>query len=367
MKFPEKKRLVSNIEQLCRGEIMNKYHLTRLLLILPAAAILCACGPISDLRDFTDTDLFPPVISGILPMDATSIRLSFNETVEIDEMPVITPDLGTVSCTLEEYSLLLTVTANQQAGTRYFVDGRVQDQRGNKMSFLLPFYGFNAELPGIIISEFTTQGSSKHPDIVELLVTSGGNTAGLWIVEGTTDYPEQEITLPDCRVEEGDFILIHFKPQGIPEETDETGTDVNLSGGYDSCDEARDFWVDGGSGLSGNNGVIAVYSSPGGKLIDGVLYSNRTSASDDKYGGFGSTKMFEKAVQLYEQDGWIVTGENGTVPRPEDAVDPEDSTATRSICRMSGAEDTDSNDDWHIVPTSSSTFGEINSAEVYEP
>jgi hypothetical protein len=235
------------------------------------------------------------------------------------------------------------------------------------MSFLLPFYGFNAELPGIIINEFTTQGSTTHPDIVELLVTAGGNTAGLWIVEGTTDFPEQGICLPGCRIAEDDYILIHFKPQGIPEEVDETGSELTVSGGQDASDNARDFWVERGSGLSGNNGVIAVYSAPGGALIDGVLYSNRTSESDENYFGFGSIRMLEKALQLHAQKGWIGTAENGYRPMPEDAINPEDSTATRSICRMSIPGDTNDKEDWHIVPTSSSTFGEINNDDIYTP
>ncbi|MBI9106212.1 MAG: hypothetical protein JEZ04_05655 [Spirochaetales bacterium] len=334
-------------------------------IFLPAALMLTACGPLYDLRDFSETDLFPPVICGILPINANSIELSFNETVEIESDPVISPPLGTVSCTIEEDIVILTVSDLQSAGTQYVMDGTVTDKRGNRMSFLLPFYGFNAELPGLIINEFTTQGSTTHPDIVELLIISEGITAGLWIVEGTTDFMEQEICLPDCRVKEGDYILIHFKPQGIPEEIDETGTDLSLSGGYDASDDARDFWVPMGSGLSGNNGVIAVYSAPGGKLMDGVLYSNRTSESDENYFGFGSTKMLNKAVQLHEQGGWNASGESR--PRPEDGVNPDDSTATRSMCRMSAYGDTDNKKDWHIVPTSSSSFGEINCDEAYLP
>jgi len=340
---------------------------SRLLPVLLLSAAFSSCGPLSDLRNFSGTDLFPPVINGILPVNAQSITLSFNETVEITSPPVISPDLGTITCRLEDNLIIINVSESQQAGTEYIIDGTVADGKGNIMSFLLPFYGYNAELPGIIISEFTTQGSTTHPDIVELLITSGGNTAGLWIIEGTTDYIEQGICLPSCRVEEGDYILIHFKPQGIAEEIDETGADLDLSGGYDASESARDFWVESGSGLSANNGVIAVYCAPGGSLIDGLLYSNRTSESDDKYFGFGSTRMLEKAIQLHAQNGWVATGEAGTRPRPEDAVNPDDSTATRSVCRMSVPEDTNAKQDWHIVPTSSSTFGELNCDEVYTP
>ena len=52
--------------------------------------------------------------------------------------------------------------------------------------------------------------------------------------------------------------------------------------------------------------------------------------------------------------------------RPEDGVDPEGSTGTRSICRAAG-EDTDTRRVWHIVPTRQASFGRENSQEVYIP
>ncbi|HAK47482.1 MAG TPA: hypothetical protein DCO79_16375, partial [Spirochaeta sp.] len=104
----------------------------------------------------------------------------------------------------------------------------------------------------------------------------------------------------------------------------------------------------------------------GGKLIDAVLYSNRTSSSDENYDGFGSSRMLDKAVQIVTEGGWTASGDEGK-PRPEDGINPDDSTATRSICRSSEPVDSDSKTDWHIVPTSNSTFGEINTDDEYVP
>ena len=333
----------------------------------PFLLLAClSCEPAADLRDFADADLFPPVIENLLPIDEYRVILYFNEPVEICGSPLLNPPLGEPVISSDEYSLILEFAEQQQAGIRYTIDAEVRDKTGNRMSFLFPFYGYNPYLPGIIINEFTTQGSSKHPDLVELLITSDGNLAGLWLVEGTTDYPEQSISFPSLEVEEGDYILVHFKPQGIPEELDETGKEQDISEGYDVSPNARDFWIEGGSGLSGNNGVIAVYSAPGAGVLDAVLYSNRTSSSDDKYSGFGSIKMLEKALQIVDEGGWVGSGDGGT-PVPEDGINPDDSTATRSICRASIPEDTETKNDWHIVPTSSSTFGEVNTDEIYQP
>lgn len=339
-----------------------------ILLLIISSSILSAsclsCGPAADLRDFSDTDLFPPVILNILPVNESVIMLEFNETVTIESQPVLEPDLGEVLIKPDNKSLSLSFSREQKAGVQYVISADVSDETGNSMNFLVSFYGYNPNLPKLLINEFTCQGSTKHPDIVELLITKGGDLAGLWIVEGTTDYPEESICLPQCLVETGDLILIHFKPQGTDEEINETEDLIDISGGYDAAPAARDFWVKGGNGLSGNNGVIAVYTAPGGSLVDAVLYSNRTTASDEKYSGFGSTRMLEKSRAMLEEGGWAGTED---FLRPEDAVNPEDSTATRSICRASVPADTDSKADWHIVPTSSSSFGEINNDMIFEP
>ena len=93
-----------------------------------------------------------------------------------------------------------------------------------------------------------------------------------------------------------------------------------------------------------------------------MLYSNRTSQSDELYRGFGSSEMRGWAELLVQQKGWRAAGQRVA---PEDCVNPEGSTGTRSICRSALSTDTDSRTDWHIVPTRKATFGKSNSEEVY--
>jgi hypothetical protein len=52
---------------------------------------------------------------------------------------------------------------------------------------------------------------------------------------------------------------------------------------------------------------------------------------------------------------------------PEDGVNPEGSTGTRSLCRSSASMDNDRPEDWHVVPTRAATFGTDNSDEVFQP
>lgn len=331
-------------------------------------SLLCvlaaSCLPISDSREITDADLHPPQLLSFAVTGKKSVALEFNKPASVIEGSLrIVPRIPVASAESAENSVTVTFAEGQQLGTEYVLELSVEDKRGNSMDILVPFYGYNPEIPDICINEFTTQGSGNHPDMVELYAFSDGNTAGLTLYEGTKTNWEDKLVLPPLEIRAGSYILVHFKPEGIPEEVDEVDSPAE-SGGLDASPDAYDFWVPSGSGLSGNNGVIALYTSPQGKLIDGVLYSNRTSASDEKYRGFGMRKVMERADELVEEGGWKYTGEQVA---PEDAIDPEDSTATRSMCRSSKSTDSDTSSDWHIVPTSTYSFGTVNSDDVYVP
>ncbi|PKL19609.1 MAG: hypothetical protein CVV48_17165, partial [Spirochaetae bacterium HGW-Spirochaetae-4] len=52
---------------------------------------------------------------------------------------------------------------------------------------------------------------------------------------------------------------------------------------------------------------------------------------------------------------------------PEAGIDSTYSTATRSFCRTEDVPDTDTRNDWHIVPTSKASFGYPNSPDIHEP
>lgn len=319
------------------------------------------CGQLADRRSYAQEDLSPPMLMEVYSRSNRAVVLEFDEPVKSLAGVSITPELGFSEPVISGMEVVLPCEKDMAPGTKYAVEGTVEDHRENTMTFLYPFYGYNPTPPQIVINEVTPQGSSSRPDMVELHVKTGGNMAGICFTEGTSDIWSGRLIFPEFLVSAGEYILIHCRPEGIPEEVDEV-EDSDSSGGRHVHAEARDFWLPDGDGLSGNNGVLALYSYPGGPIIDGFMYSNRTSQSDDKYRGFGSRKMMEMVDQLYLQGGWSGIGE---MLAPEDAVDPEDSTATRSICRSPDGGDTDSKDDWFIVATGEASFGEKNSNVYY--
>jgi hypothetical protein len=321
--------------------------------------------------------------------DATELRIAFNEPCELVAGSVIEGEslagvqvdvryVGTKSTDSDAAStsesaddaaegartheLSFVFSSAPDPGTEHALEAQVADKAGNHLRFVATFYGLNKAVPAMLINEFTTQGSGSHPDIVEIRILTNGNLAGSCIYEGVPGNWEQFFTFPDLNVEAGDFVVVHFKPQGIPEEINEV-LRKDSSGGHDTSDGAWDFWVREGTGLSGNNGAITLCENPIGGIIDAVLYSNRTSTSDDRYRGFGSRAVAERADFLVTRDAWEADGQ----VRPEDAVNPDDSTATRSMARSTSGLDTNCRDDWHITPTRGLTPGAENTDEVYRP
>jgi hypothetical protein len=340
-----------------------------------------ACTPLPQFPFAAEADLAPPRILELGFRGSTRLSVGFDEPCEVvkdsllrgdtllgidvdvtdNARPAAAPD-GVAVPPVPVHELLFTFSIPPDPGHEHTVEAQVVDPAGNHLRFVARFYGLNELVPAMIINEFTTQGSGSHPDLVEIRVLTDGNLAGCCLYEGVPGNWDEKLVFPDLSVRTGDFIVVHFKPQGLPDEVNET-IRTDESGGYDTSPEAWDFWVPDGTGLSGNNGVITLCENPIGGVIDGVLYSNRTSDSDDQYRGFGSTTVVERADYLVAQGAWTASG----LVRPEDAVDPEDSTATRSIARGTDGADTNHRDDWHITPTRGLTPGSENADAVYVP
>jgi len=332
---------------------------------LIALIVICAatsgCGPLPDPRAVYSGDLQSPVFLGVRAVSATSLEVEFHEpvTARIADY-ACKPDSVVTSVTVIDTTVHIDLADPLSAGAEYMVYGTAYDESGNSMKFITKVFGFNPAVPSLRINEFTTKGSGNHPDCVELIAESSGNLAGVTIYEGTPASWAERKVLPATPVETGDYIVVHFKPEGLETERDEVDR-RDEAVGLDALPSAWDFWVTAGDGLSGNNGAITLCDSPGGAVLDAVLYSNRTSSSDERYSGFGSRQVLEQAEFLTDAGAWRTVE---PYPRPEDAVNPDDSTATRSICRLPGI-DTDAREDWYVVPTRGVSFGEENSREVY--
>ena len=324
--------------------------------------LLSACSPLPAEKKPAQGTAAPPMATEVFNSSPNLITLRFDKEIVASPSDfMIVPEVGIAAVEYHDQTVEVYSTQALNAGEEYFIKGTVKDSKSNSTSFGITFFGYNPDLPELLINEFTTNGSGKHPDTVELYAKTGGNTAGITLFGGTKTTFQDKFILPQLKLEAGDYILIHLKPQGIETEVNETER-KDVAKGYDSSDTAWDFWVQGGSGLSGNNGAITLYTNPYGQLMDAAIYTNRTSESDTDYRGFGSAKFMLQADEIVASGGWNIEGDEIA---PEDCIWSADSTATRSIGRSSTSLDTDTKADWHTVPTSKFSFGKENSDEIY--
>ncbi len=325
--------------------------------------MLLGCAPLPPVPFLPNADAIPPAIAVLRLSSPNELEVVFTEEIAEATEPLWSHSLSEPELTIEGDRLVIVFPDPPSPDRQHWIETQVSDPSRNNLRFLVNFYGLNPELPQMIINEFTTQGSGSNPDLVEIRVLSAGNLAGAALLEGTPGNWNQRFVFPSVDVNPGDYIVVHFKPEGLEDEIDETH-DKSESGGRNANPEAWDFWVPDGTGLSGNNGVISLTENPMGGFIDVVVYSNRTSASDDRYRGFGSRDVVERADEAHAAGAWRAAGSQIA---PEDAIDPEPSTSTRSMARGSDGHDTNSAADWHITPTRGLTAGYRNTDEVHVP
>lgn len=334
-----------------------------LLLFISILFLVISCSEPFNENDLLSLDLKPPLLEEVHISNSRSLIIHFDEPVQFNDNSYQSdPFLSFDSWSAEENKLTIYFTEDQVSGRMYKIRGEVEDERGNSLSFLIRFYGWNPRMPQVLINEFNPEGSGNNPDTIELFVQEEGNTAGLTVFTGTSNYYNELFVLPSLEVEQGDFIILHLQPEAIAEEVTET-TDKTLSGGKLSSPEAWDIWVTDDMKLSGKNGLISVYTNPFGSIMDAVPYSNRVSADSEDYHGWTSA-TFDMISELSLLNVW--EGTDGFI-RPEDAVYSEGTTGTRSICRDSSSTDRDNRQDWHIVPTGEKSFGISNTDLVYSP
>jgi len=336
-------------------------------LTVAVAWLLClGCEPVGHALE-EEVDLLPPVFETIGATGPNTVTVHFDEPVTMTADAVrIEPPLAVRTVDGDggaDGQVTAVVVVTEQpfaAGRRYTLHTTARDRRGNTTTLVAGFWGFNPHTPGLVINEFTPKGSKKRRDAIELYVTAAGNLGGVTLYDGVAGDYRDHVVLPPVDVAAGDYIVIHATTDGLGEDEvdgpDDSGHEQAVAGAWD-------FWLAEGGGLSGNNGVITLYTAPDGELIDGVIYSNRTSESDDRYRGFGSKATMQRADTLAALGGWVFAGD---LVAPEDAIDSDATTSTRSLNRNSSSADTDSAADWHTVPTRGATLGAPNSDAVHE-
>ena len=201
--------------------------------VLAIGIVSRSCARMPELPFGSSADMSPPVIVSIRLAESRVLRVEFDEEV------VVIPDSVSWSDAIGPDDVVVTAAGRSvdfrfgsapSPAAEHYVEAQDSDESRNHLRFAARFHGLNELLPAMVINEFTTQGSKTHPDLVEIRVLTPGNTAGACLFEGTSREWSQRVVLPSIDVEAGDYIVVHFKPEGLSVEIDET-TRMDESGG----------------------------------------------------------------------------------------------------------------------------------------
>ena len=311
-----------------------------LFTLLTACIVLSSCpergGRIYD--SFHGRDRTPPKVTDYALVSSDSFRLVYDESVALTEILLNGESFGRVT---EGTVFMITFPRPLERGESAVLSVTATDLAGNTSRASFPLTGPNEDIPPTLINEISVKGTGASPDRIELLFIEDGNTAGMTIKDGSGDSFSHSWTLPEIEVRGGDLMLIYWDTE--TEDPEVTGRD-----GY----TLYTFSAESPSTLSGTNGAVVLYSAPGGKILDGIIYTTGTS---ELCNGYGNTKTEEAAWMLLSEGEW--KGE------PLSSVEV---TSSRVLARYPGGVDSNSADDFFITAARESTFGEYNKFIPYE-
>ena len=227
-------------------------------------------------------------------------------------------------------------------GSLVSTDILVEDKSRNTLNVLISFRTRNDRMPELLINEIRTAYSKPRVEFIEFKALTAGNLGAMRIY-AFYEKDEPIYEFPPVEVKKGEYIVLHSRSiePGI---ADEKGTSLAESGGTDALPTARDFWIPGTLKLHSTNIIYAVNQD--GLILDGV----ELVSGDYKW----KDPLTTAAGEMERQGKWS-----------GDAVNADGNTATRTICRDEGRQNSSSAADWYVTVTSGATPGKVNNPNRY--
>jgi hypothetical protein len=275
-----------------------------------------------------------------LPVTVLSLNLSPDPEVEsVEEGSVVTVHLARVPA----------------GGERLTVDLLVEDEKGNTLNILVPLRTRNDRLPRLLITELRTEykGTTLEAEYVEFKTLGAGNLGALRLfIAGNAKNPLVYEFSP-VEVGAGEYILLHLRTLDTGT-ADETGSNLNLSGGKDAAAGARDFWVPGSEERFRKTDAV-YFLDQDDRVIDAVIFSETA----DTWWSKNKEHIAQAADFLFGQGAFV--SPEGTVCGPAGAVlDTIKASMTSSIARDEDMADSNTAADWFIASTGKHTPGKKN-------
>jgi len=204
------------------------------------------------------------------------------------------------------------------------------------------------------INELYTEysGPAKRAEFIEFKAKSAGNLDGIQLYIMWDAKKPYVFDFPAINVKLGEYIVLHLRTldDGC---VDELGEDLAESGGTESCPTARDLWVPGSTKYLHQTDIVYLQDA-NGRILDAIIMNETPGETWDK----NRAHFAEIAKDLYNKGAWKSV--DGKLPGPLDAVDTSKTTATKSISRHEGKENTHTANDWYVTKTNGISLGQPN-------
>lgn len=235
-------------------------------------------------------------------LSSAAVSTSFKVADETGEIEKLGDEIPINSIVYDESGKNVQITLSEQTkvGVSYVFNAVITDTSGNSTEFQQTFTGFNENPAFLIISEIRTKSDAKKltSDFVEFYCVRAGNTHGLKFCSGSKGE-NSDYYFPAMDVEKGEYITLHNRTFETEKSVDETGSDLALSSGEESCDGARDLWRGGTEAKIGVSAdVVILKNCSTGKIYDGIPFCK---SSAEKW---GSSRQCEYAELLFSENIW---------------------------------------------------------------
>ena len=236
----------------------------------------------------------------------------------------------------------------------------IEDSDGNTPENNVPVTVKNDRMPTLVFNELRTEYSSPKVEFIEFLTLEPGNLEAMRLFIAGHSLSKPAYEFPPAEVEAGELIVLHLR--SIEEEcVDETGEELDLSGGTEAQINARDFWIPGNAKLLRKTDALWI-SDQDDRIIDAVLLSESSGSR------WSSEQVAQAAEFLAREKAWLprsTDSDENWIPSPADAVITTGTTNTRTICRDETIPPEPRAVNWYITATSSATPGEPNNPKRY--
>jgi hypothetical protein len=307
------------------------------------ALLVTACSTEAALQRLLGTSAAAPVFYGCKTPEDGQVNFRFSSAVKVTSMYFDPPMEAEILS--EGETVAVRFTSALPGGSKITADLLVEDKDRNTLNVLISFRTRNSRIPALAINEIRTAYSNPKVEFVELKALDAGNLGALRLF-AAYEKEDPVFEFPPVEIKKGDYIVVHTRSieAGL---VDETGTNLNASGGADSS-PARDFWIPGSLKLHSTNVIYLMDQDD--RIIDAVtLFDSGYKWKDD---------VAAAAAEMVRQEAWDGGG-------PDEAVNSSGATATRTICRSAGA-DQNSAANWYITVTSGATPGRANNPGRYK-